>query len=133
MALKKKKAAPKKKPVAKKKAAPKRTIGKKAAPKRTAKKTVAKKKAPARKATPRKKAIGFEMMKSHQNAIEKGFEELQNSFDAFGDDLNDFVYEGKKKSAATSRALLMDITKQAKALRVAIQEAKVKLKPIYKE
>lgn len=121
--VKKKPAA--KKPAAKrtaKKAAPKRTIAKKTAPKRTV----------AKKAAPRKKAIGFEMMKSHQNNIEKGFESLNEHFENFSELLNEFVYAGKKGAAATSRAALMDITKQAKALRTMIQEAKVKLKPLYK-
>jgi hypothetical protein len=126
-----KKTAAKKKPVAKK-TAPKRTA-KKAAPKRTIAKKTAPKRTPAKKAAPRKKAIGFEMMKSHQNALEKGFEELAGYFDNFSELLNEFVYDGKKAAAATSRAALMDITKKAKELRTIIQEAKVKLKPIYKD
>jgi hypothetical protein len=81
----------------------------------------------------KKGTLRFEMMKSHQNALEKGFEELIGYFDNFSELLNEFVYDGKKAAAATSRAALMDITKKAKELRMTIQEAKVKLKPIYKD
>lgn len=118
--------APKRKPVAKKKAAPKaKATAKKKAPAK-------KKAAPKAKPATRKKPIGFEMMKSHQNKIEKLFEEIQGLFDECGESLNEYVYEGKKKNAAVSRAQLMDITKKSKELRNIIQEAKTKLKPIYK-
>lgn len=115
--IKKKVAAKKRKPIGKKKAAAKKT-----APKRS----------PARKPATRKRAIAFEMMKSHQTAIEKTFEEMQEIFDTLGEDLNEYVYNGKKKNAAITRAQLMDLTKIAKTLRTTIQESKVKLKPIYK-
>lgn len=129
-----KKTVAKKTPV--KKAAPKKTVAKKAPIKQTIKKTPAKKavpaKNPARKPKTRKKPIGFEMMKSYQNQIEKTYETMQNLFDGCGELLNDFIYNGKKKNAALSRAQLMNITKEAKNLRNTIQEAKTKLKPIYK-
>jgi hypothetical protein len=106
----------------KKKVTPKKKAAKKAAPR-----TVAAKAAPVRR-----KPIGFEMMKSYQNQIEKSYERLQLIFDQCGEDLNDYVYGGKKKMAAITRTHLMDITKEAKTLRVIIQEAKMKLKPKYK-
>lgn len=104
----------------------KRKAPKKAAPKK-------KTKAVAAKAAPKKKKpIGFEMMKSYQNQIEKSYERLQLIFDQCGEDLNDYVYGGKKKMASITRTHLMDITKEAKTLRSIIQEAKMKLKPKYK-
>ena len=81
----------------------------------------------------RKKPIGFEMMKSHQNSIEKSFETLQGKFDNVGELIGDYVYSGKKVNAKLARADLVDIMKEAKVLRTIIQEAKTKLKPIYKE
>jgi hypothetical protein len=113
------KASAKQKPVVKK-----ALVGKKT--------TLAKKTMPAKKQEPRKKPIGFEMMKSFQTSIEGSFEKLQKSFDECSEILNEYVYEGKKKNAALTRALLMEITKEAKTLRNIIQEAKTKLKPIYK-
>ena len=123
----------KKKPAAKK-AAPKRTIVKKvAAKKKPAAKKTAPKTAPAKKAAPRKKAIGFEVMASHKTAIEKSFETMQAKFDEIGESIAEFAYEGKKKNAAVVRAQLMDIIKGGKELRTIVQEAKTKLKPIYKD
>lgn len=116
-----------KKPTATKKQVIKKQTGK---PKTTAAKKPA---TPARKPATRKKPVGFEMMKSYQNAIEKSFELLQKHFDAVGVTLNEYAYEGKKKNAPIARQQLMDITKEAKKLRDIIQEAKVKLKPVYKE
>ena len=90
-------------------------------------------KKPIRKSVSKKKPTGFEMMKSFQKKIEKSYTKLQTMFNICGEDLNTYIYEGKKKNAATARACLMDISKETKILRTLIQEAKVKLKPVYKK
>lgn len=137
----KKKAAVKKAPVKKKAPAKKTTAKKTLTKKAPAKKTVAKKapvkktvakKSPARKPTKRKKPIGFTMMVSYQRQIEKAYETMQKLFDDCGTLLTEYIYDGKKKNAALSRAQLMTITKESKNLRNIIQEAKTKLKPVYK-
>ena len=89
-------------------------------------------KATTKKATPKKKPIGFEMMKSFQKKIEKSFAKIQKEWDDCSVEINDYIYDGKKKNAPIIRTRLMDITKESKILRTIIQEAKDKLKPIYK-
>lgn len=124
---------------AKKKVAAKKTTAKKPAAKKTvAKKPAAPKKkttaaSKAKPATKRKKAIGFEVMPSYVTKINKEYEAMQKLFDGVAEELVDFLYEGNKKSATNSRAKFQDITKSCKSIRAAIQEAKTKLKPIYKE
>lgn len=129
-AAKKKAAAAKKTPA--KKTAAKKTTAKKtpAAKKTTVPKKTASKAAPASK---RKKAIGFEVMASHTNAINKEYESMQKLFDKSATQLSEFLFDGKKKSAADARATFQEIAKSCKAIRASIQEAKTKLKPIYKD
>lgn len=81
----------------------------------------------------KKKPIGFKIPDEHQKKIETTFETLQEKFNEFSEELNTYVYDGKKKSAAVSRGFLMEVIKTAKDLRIAIQESKTELEPIYKD
>lgn len=103
--------------------------GKKAVTKKTAEKKVVKKE----KVEPKKRPIGFEMSADDKIKIEEMFEKLNETFTEFGDLLNEYVYEGKKKAAKTTRLSLMDIIKTAKNLRNIVQHSKDNLTPIYKE
>jgi len=133
--VKMKKKTPAKKTIVKKKATGKKTAVKKT----TGKKTVlaSKKKKPAaskaKPATKRKKAIGFEVMASYVKKINKEYEDMQKLFDGVAEELVDFLYEGQKKSAINARSKFQEITKACKGIRTSIQEAKSKLKPIYKD
>jgi hypothetical protein len=92
-------------------------------------------KAPAAKAKAaapekRKKAIGFEMPKTHSTKMTKNYEKIATLNDQFAESLNTFL-EGKKTASTESRAILQEMIVTCKELRNNITEAKAALKPIY--
>jgi hypothetical protein len=102
-------------------------------------KAVTKKKATTRKKPgpkPTKKVpVGYTMLKRDENTLVKAYAQLEKSFDAFAEQLNNYCYENgdKMKAAVETNKAVANFNKQTSAFRKALMKSKQGLKPVYEK